>query len=627
MRRSRSQTSIPLLKGRERTRSLSRTGSVSRNASLDKKLTPLPNLGVKRSQKNSYLTPSTPIYLGMGKRSGYNSSIGQSGSRGVSSVNMKAKQDQIKDKKWVSEQYQKCKLYISSCGKFACPSIADSIRPPTIKILVEIMSTMLEQIFGAVNMNAHNYAEVLVSHLKLLSYPGSLSVSSVKSCNTMHGFPQFIGILSWLIDKVLQPEEDPQPLELEQESQLHKSVFRFFSTNYMPWSSGIADRPTEESVMQLRADFSVGLEQAVEIQEQIEMVKADIEKAEENLESLSKKKLDLENEIRYKQNVIDTVLNDDGEEDLRLHNEITEMERKIEIQKKCLQEKEEHIQSLKNQQLSQPCTIQEKKELLREIEDKKRYIARLKETTLEYQKMRDDLDREIRELVLSIEKNVDGWNIAIVKTFLPEFEKLQLPSKGFHSPAFLEEVERIKNEKLILESKFRKEYEDLEVENAKLKEQEELLKVGTDFKKLDDCVETAKLHNDRLKLEIKEAQDRLLAEKNEMENFAVHMQQTLGVEISEQETKLKDARLKLREVEKRFEEIGQAGIECITTCYREGVQIYRQIDDMANMCLVQEQSKLVEERNKMVQLFDNLCCLYKTIRNVISEVETAPRPQ
>ncbi|CAH1109712.1 unnamed protein product [Psylliodes chrysocephalus] len=78
----------------------------------------------------------------------------------------------------------------------------------------------------------HIYHEEIVNKLKKLHYPGTMSISTLKSVNTMHCWPQVIGMCGWLIDKIELKITGFNDYSILPPEELHKYLLQELSNAY-----------------------------------------------------------------------------------------------------------------------------------------------------------------------------------------------------------------------------------------------------------------------------------------------------------------------------------------------------------------------------------------------------------
>lgn len=475
MRSSRSLSNIPLPSNfrRDSSKNRDRPKSVVRN-SREKSADLLTPLAYRTSDRKWLFekqrnTPSTPFSACSSRYRP--SSIGSKNSLSVTkrdrSPNVPSLHKLMNDKKWLHEQYIKVQGFIQSSGLFP-PDLAGMIKPPTIKTFVELMSILLKEIISTVPINSQNYTEIVLSNLKLLRYPGSITMSTIKSANTMHGWPHFITIVSWLIDRVTLSRT--VVVNYDEESQRAAAcqdiLWEYKITRYNYFSEGENGDYIVQAGNALFNDLTkvtdTDLDGLKILEENFEKLQADVELTEHQIEELTHEHTKIQQLNQEKKQVITQFQENKGNREQEVEEELVRLKKLVSKEQEKKEKLTTCLTQLQYEIANQTCKIKEKNEILNQIEDLKRVVTRKEKKIAGYRLIQDDLDRELKTKVVQIESKVDAWNVSVTKTFLPDLQHLHLREKGFHCEDFLKEILEMDKERRLIEKGLLEEFKSIQ---------------------------------------------------------------------------------------------------------------------------------------------------------------------
>ncbi|XP_018574148.1 kinetochore protein NDC80 homolog [Anoplophora glabripennis] len=411
-------------------------------------------------------------------------------------------QKQSTDKKWVAEQYVKVQNYIMSSNLFDTRVVdSTNIKPPSINNFIYVTGVMLMEIFPKIKINKETYKEVIPAKLKVLRYPGTLSNSVLKTVNTMHSWPQVIGMWSWLIDKVnlckdmddfsftdhLEPEERRKFL-------LKQNAEDFLVKTYNIFNMG--DRDYAEDIEQTNKSYVNNLAELLEVDyEQFKHLQDDVEKKREyknkqvqDIENLKTENTNMESEIeQMKKECVDFEDNDLIEEK-QIENELQLLQPKLKEQRNKIESTKEKVSALQEAIKVQPCTYQEKLALLRQIDELKRDVQ-MKKEKLEYaREIKYKFDHQLTMDISKIQSLVGQWNCSLMELSIKKsyLNKLLLREKGFHDPAFLMELKEVLDYKDSVEKEVAEAL--VKVENDLITEMEKIREVEMEICEFNEFV-------------------------------------------------------------------------------------------------------------------------------------------
>ncbi|KAH1007467.1 hypothetical protein HUJ04_004695 [Dendroctonus ponderosae] len=633
MRRSNSASKIPLppsmqtanMEARRRERSTSQL----RAQSMDRLMvTPLGCFGGRNTvsaQKKMLWTPASSS-RDSAKRSTFSHHASRS-SRPKSPFD-KRKSQFTNDKKWVNDQYHKILEFIEYSG-LVNPELAKQLRPPTMTAFANLVSVLFEKLLpNPIPITSLNCIEVAVQALKLLEYSGQLSVTTLKTINTMHGWPNFISIISWLIDRMQMPEKISNAFEEHSDPSVQTKykkyqIFHQFIYNVFPGASedgevNIELLQVELEKMRLDLNDIMGIDEKFyeKIEETLQCKQNELTNICQQIQEIKDKNLELSKENVRMQNTIS---------DYEENKDIWEQESADEVAKlnnkfqKCSVEKEalvSAVNELKDCIASQPYTVSDKNELLSRIQDQKNAIKRKTKKIDEYRLIRDKMDLELDTELQMVEKRVDEWNVFITKSVLPELECLRLRESGF--AGFLEELEALKKTKDIIATKTHQEYAHL---MAKL----EIVQASKDSLTVNQKpIEIAKQKTKELRAAIQAANKDKKAIMVQVEEFKTHPEKIKQIgsaahcKIAEQSkiiNALKDRRVKL---ENKKQNVIKSGLAALVEARDALFQTISLSEEKVNSILL-EGCKDVEESTIHLQAkFEHLVSVKKISEQLLN---------
>ncbi|KAF7280389.1 hypothetical protein GWI33_006120 [Rhynchophorus ferrugineus] len=574
MRRSRSLSNIPIpahlrrdSKSRERSKSTLRQ---SRDKSAEGN-TPLYKRGTSEHKRlfdrKGVTTPATPSFSTGVRRYGSSSCFGKrpSFTRSKSPTSVPI-QKLVNDKKWVSEQYSKVQMFIRTSGLFN-PELATMIRPPTINTFIELMSILFGQLITIGPINSQNYTEVVLTKLKMLRYPGSITMSSIKSANTMHGWPQFICMVSWLIDRVnlsssvvVNCDEEMQKI-----SDYQNVLWDFFINRYNIFSDGEHEDLVSQANCNLLNSIAklseIDLEAVDKYKSHYEALNMEVNNLQTQIEEYSVENNKIEQSNAEKTQVIQKFQDNKGKREQEVDEELQHIKKSINKRFEKRDNLNESIKKLKQDIATQSCKIQEKANMLKEIEELTRILTRKENKLAEYRSIKDDLDRDLRAIVVEIESRVDAWNVALTKTFLSEMKNLHLREKGFHSGDFLQEVDDRLKEKEHVEKQLLAELKDIKVEIEKI--QHDKIILNSDIKEFRDKKKELEELEKNIQAEKEIIQNSLLkteAMRKNYENQISKLKNFLSLRMQDDDAKIKDLDNQIEESLQQFNCLAKKGL-------------------------------------------------------------------
>ncbi|CAH1108248.1 unnamed protein product [Psylliodes chrysocephalus] len=440
-----------------------KVNSVERKSNL-LKTTPLTR---QRSYGFSYATPSS---IG---------SVGSRGSRVSPATGLKDKQSIQKlstNSLWVAQQYKKVQNYISESEIFDLTVINPSnIKPPSIKGFIYLVTTLLKQIYpNPKNITHENYKEEIVNKLKKLHYPGTMTISTLKSVNTMHCWAQVIGMCGWLIDKITLKITGFNDYSILPPEELHKYLLQELSNAYFcqlcimfnaedpPEQLKEAEQKYKEDFMKILCVDAEEFHKNKTEFEQLEDKKARLttynDNALQEYQAIKAKRNKLRNDLA-------TLERSDEDELVGLETErdhFNSVYNKLALMKNQL---ESRVELLNKRKRNQTYSYQEKIELLLKSENLKKEISLIKGRNEHAQNIKHKFDDTINEELLKLESKVIQWNRSLMEVCIknPSLKKLLLKETGFYKDEFLQEMCEIAKMKQDIEIHSTRKCETLEV--------------------------------------------------------------------------------------------------------------------------------------------------------------------
>ncbi|XP_072397807.1 uncharacterized protein Ndc80 [Diabrotica undecimpunctata] len=575
-----------------RQKSFQRTTPVSaRPQSLDRKS----HVAVKQTPRQNFQR-TTPNSL-------------RSGSSCKSSISVSALKERktiqklSTNKDWVNAQYQKVKRYISTSEKID-PTIVkpENIKPPSIKGFIYLVSVLFSELFPSVNLSMENYKEVIAKKLKAMHYPGSMTNSVLKTVNTMHSWPQVIGMFGWLIDKVNLVDNGKIDLSKltpgeQQQCTLTQLCRDYILERYQQFNNSNEDIEDKEQLENFISAFAsnVGVDK-----NSYEQLKKQVEEKEKNLNSLiievkelTEKKKNLEERKASLLENFNKLQENDASEDAELEvgiNHYTNILNKLVQRENDLNE---NILRLEESIKKQPCTYQEKKNLLQNIKTMKNELNIIKEKVKHDQDIKLGFDTEIQEEHEKLQSKVIEWNRSLRTVCIkkPDFKVLLFKETGLHRTEFLDEIKEISKIKSEMEKNMLKKMETMEINlkqyNDDIKNMTKELSVVQS--EIQSIVQTINELNERTALLEKESQEQL----EEWEK----QKQTLLSNLKDS-----DEQRELEMTEEENEQLSQKRKELVDSLEKFKVtsvdfflQIYRQVNSHMG-----ELNKIVEKVKSQV---------------------------
>ncbi|XP_066152360.1 putative autophagy-related protein 11 [Euwallacea fornicatus] len=646
MRKSRSSSSIPQLeclqnrnvesRGRERIRSVSRN---SREPSADGLMTPMgqlkvPNWGSDRKYSNQKVsrvlwTPSvTPSYsTGSKKRS---MSLSSFGSR-TSTNTCKSPGEKViftNDKKWVANQFSKIQEFILTSGLFN-PELAGKIKPPTMGTFVELVSKLLDRIIKTPPINVQNCAEVMLNTLRLLKYPAQLTASTLKTVNTTHGWPHFVAIIFWLIGRAeLTQEHEAFMMQLEPSEKIALNM-RYALIDFFNKYSSIIARSSEGSkdlLLQEEKEFYANIiditgcdcDLIKKVSMSFKEQKAKLDEVNALLEDTLAENAKIGTQNAERQGVIEKYKENKGNNELEIKKELQQLQN---MYIACIKTKEGLSMSINDLQdciAKQKFKSNDKINLLNKIKEQERIIKRKEQSQKEYTSVRNDLDIHLGNLHIKVEKQVDNWNMAITKCFLPELKVLRLREKGFVSKQFLAEIETNHKKNVVLLEKLLKEFREgrdvlelLRQDKKSLQERSNstnLLRQKLNAQKAE--IESIKAKNKLLLVDLEECK------KNHKEKLEVSVQNK-EAEIRKQKEIIDELKLTHQNLLEKFDKNSKYYVAFCLETHNQIIQDIKNIEGNMNVMLQGKKKSVEELKQNVMESFKRLIHLRETYAKLI----------
>ncbi|EEZ97419.2 uncharacterized protein LOC103314387 [Tribolium castaneum] len=458
-RRSNSSSQLPVPNRSRSKSSVSRVSAKDDNAkrfranSMDRTLNP----PLKRSTSSSNLrrpsvTPSvsykkstviTPTLNSGLKRSNSNLTTPRSRSKSPYKIG-----SAINDKKWVSDQYAKVLRFLREHPN--CPEhLPNTIKPPTINSFVAVFNLLFKEIDPRFEVNTTNYKDIVLNTLKIYQFPGNISLSLLKTVNTMHAWPQVMGILGWLVDLVTYITQTNVNSALEQDPKYQKveCVTNYVLERYQLYNNNddqeIADQAVSQELVKV-----LDIDDAETKRQQEEVIK---------LEQLKELRLEQINEQKNKNEMLDKEITQLQEETESFYQDREQREEASRASIESLRERKEKlvtlikmkcesVESLKVEIKNQPCAIEERNKILEHIEAMKRKIDLKKEKIKTQKNIELTCHSKLKEAKNKVENEVYRLNNSLMKLTVvkPELKLLHLDeSCDFSSAEFRKKVQNL----------------------------------------------------------------------------------------------------------------------------------------------------------------------------------------
>ncbi|GLV38415.1 Ndc80 [Carabus blaptoides fortunei] len=422
----------------------------------------------------------------------------------------------LHDKKWQQQQIAKTQAYFQTVpGGCDILNKGTNLRPITLNMFVELTNLVLSNIDPCLNeLRLANYTDLLPSYLNMLMYPGVVTVSMLKTANTMHSWPHVLGILSWLVefeqlhnspveDIVFEIPDDAPP-----EFRTIKYCWGMVVDTFTAWNSKELDenllmKNYEEGIKMI---YDVPANEANNLQEKINKkgeyyskVKEKVEERRNRLKA-SQEELDMmKTDIHKAKSIYSQQINYNN----RINDVIVDSKNDIDRLKKEIEKLQKNNMQLTEKVAKQTMTRREREEHLSVIEDLKAKQTLVQNTRAHQQQISDEKDLKLSQLKRRLEQKTNAYNINLMKPTLtyPALKELSLPQDAFIRP---DQISTKIQKKKALKTQLMQDHEDLVSKINILK-----TKVENKQKELDDLLvskDKKKRTNEELKIKINNMQ-------------------------------------------------------------------------------------------------------------------------
>ncbi|XP_056634221.1 kinetochore protein NDC80 homolog [Diorhabda sublineata] len=379
------------------------------------------------------------------------------------------------NKTWVARQYEKVQNYIVNSGLFDENMVTiKNIKPPSIKVFVYTVTVLLGQLFPNVKITMENYKEEIPRILKTMNYPGTLTKSTLKTVNTMHSWPQVIGIIGWLVDKVTIVDRATVDISEMSKEEQHKQIsLDYLLMRYDQFCSG------QGEIEEINNQFFRNLAETLGVDTTTYFKnKNDYDKkcTYRNTLQTEVEELELEKKVLEKQyaKILDE-LNDiqgtDADKEAAVDAELNYFPVQLE---KLIQKENELMARVVKLEASikiQPCTYQEKREMLDRINAMNNELNIYKEKKECAQRIKEQFETRFLEEREKLQSRVIAWNRALMLICIkkPHLKQLLLKETGFHRDEFLQEIVDVVEKKIQIENEEEIQINEIERELNPLK--------------------------------------------------------------------------------------------------------------------------------------------------------------
>ncbi|CAG9770817.1 unnamed protein product [Ceutorhynchus assimilis] len=581
------------------------------------------------AQKHVLWTPSssrfsnTPTFSGGYKRSNP-STIGSRMSAGVSvskspAVRRKQLQQNLSNKKWLAEKYSIIQDYIATSGLFDA-GLAGSLRPPTIAIFVELITKLLKQIVEIGPVNTTNYGDIVITNLKLLRYPGQITNSVVKTINTLHAWPHFIAIISFLLEKA-----DLVNVGINSNAQLDEECKVEYDLQEVSWSFWYMEE-TEPNLSQIKSDIITLTGTDLEAVQILEERKASEQLEFESIHAKLEEKRKLLDEFKAKnlerQQTIDQYEKNKGNREKEVKEEVRALKKKEKYQKEKINELQLAIKDLENVISNQTFNVEQKEEIIKTIEELKRLIERRQMNATKLRQQHQEMDIIIGNAVIDIERKVDKWNVAIKQTLLPELKDLKLREKGFHKSEFLEELLEIKQIKINLYRKLTNEYKENELKIKKLQ------KLKESMADKNQSLSSARKEVDNLRKKLYNLEEKKQTMVSDFIAISRDHDLKVGKSLEKMEAEIKQQELIIQtlttNIQKQIEETHETkkrGVEGIIRAHNAALTDFQEINTMKHRMLKNVGKAHKRSTQQLAELFEHYLKMQESTAKLYGSLE------
>ncbi|VEN37705.1 unnamed protein product [Callosobruchus maculatus] len=290
--------------------------------------------------------------------------------------------------------------------------------------------------------------------LKVLQFPGSIPISTLKTVNVMRTWPQIVTLFAFLIDKVNLQREDPFEeiprcfTTPEEEIDYRRFVYaeehilreyRIFNADYTDED----EQCVSEYTRKVADLMGVDTDRIEWLKEDIAEKKKLLETQKEELDKLSKEEKEILNANKDIESTAIAIEEFIVLENAKTTEEFQDVSKAVEKLPKIITELKENVAKLESDIEKQPCTVQDREILLQEIDILNGKIGIKNAKVKHARDIKEEYDAKLDEERTVLRDMVVKWNLSLMKITvrMPRIKQLLLPESGFHSKSYLDQLD------------------------------------------------------------------------------------------------------------------------------------------------------------------------------------------
>ena len=339
------------------------------------------------------------------------------------------------DKKWVQEQTQRITEHLLNQkvldGGVSTDFVKRGLRQMSIKQFVAIINYFLSYIWGTRYTVGSNYVDNIINILQKLHYPHPINKSWLKTPNTQHSFGNVIVLFDFLMDFVPPPEVENEGFYFDLKEPEELGASRLNEDPYQ-----IPDLDFQKELLKNSEDgFILWDKQKTEEFKSLQMHTCNLLVQKlcgvQDLPAL-------EREIEKQQKILQQLENERPPEDKemmkiksKLSNEVKNFSRNIKmLQEKCdindrdlrelkarkssltkeVENTELELRSLQERLKSQQCSVEQRNEMIADVEQHKQMVA-IKERTIKELESRYDNQQILQsKAIKQLNDKIESFN-------------------------------------------------------------------------------------------------------------------------------------------------------------------------------------------------------------------------
>ncbi|XP_051162863.1 kinetochore protein NDC80 homolog [Leptopilina boulardi] len=482
----------------------------------------------------------------------------------------------IADKAFQTLMIKKIENYFHNIQQSSMLNTNGSLKPLSIKMFVD-MSGLLVGLLGIKHtLNTINYVEEIPKIAKKLNYMGQMTKAWLKTANAMHGLPNSLAWLSWLVElcelKDLAFEQFSLKnlpfLNVNDQAAKNRNLFLSMMDWYIAWNEDaqLEETLVEEYLQDEESHYDVSDETYQRAKADYENKLREFEKEELRIQlDIETKKLnDILTNLKQDNNNIDDYFLEQNQHIKNLDDENEKVERDCNILDDDIEKNLQLQEKLKLTIDQQKITIEERDEIVAKCNDIKKFLKEYSNHVDDIQKDVYSRDIKLASLNHNLTKIVLKYNRDCHNSFVGitgvDITKIELP-ENISSTLSIDILKNVSKELTILKTKKEKELHD--VEKLIVENNVELQNLEKKLSKVMESEEDMGRKSEEIEIEINEivAQGKLeeadIREKNKKLEEKIKLIQESRVDLVKLNNELEEGIDKLNSLKRRKEYLEQ----------------------------------------------------------------------